>query len=268
MRHTSHGFSLLELALVLVIIALISGGIIAGSAMIRNAHVQKVITESQRFAEAIDNFRDKYVALPGDMTNAQDFWGTDPGGCPNPATGNPATPYVETRQPKTCNGNGDGFIFGTPSTPYEMFRAWQQLAAAGMVEGTYVGMAYNPGGATDCCHAGIGINVPASILPGGGYTLMYSAWPDDHANSWGIPRHVLVFGAQDSLRWTYAPVLTPIEAQSIDTKIDDGFPAFGNVMSYKSALTPGCTTSDTATISRYTSGDSDKLCVLNFVLGF
>ena len=114
------GFSLVELSIVLVILGLLTGGILTGQSLIRASELRSVVTQIQGFQSAAYSFRDKYFAMPGDMRNAESFWGTDPNGCP--------TNTVQTTRTQTCNGDGDGVIerrtVGTGSD--ERFRAWQQ----------------------------------------------------------------------------------------------------------------------------------------------
>src|SRR5260370_12356418 len=75
------GFTLLELSMVLVIIGLIIGGITVGANLIRAGQLQSVTKDVERFQQAILDFRDKYQSLPGDMPNAESFWGSD-SSCP------------------------------------------------------------------------------------------------------------------------------------------------------------------------------------------
>ena len=102
------GFSLVELSIVLVILGLLTGGILAGQSLIRASQLRAVTTEHDRYVAAVQTFRDKYFALPGDMTNATKFWGAADGGdgigfdCRG----------AETADIRTCNGNGDGRIGG------------------------------------------------------------------------------------------------------------------------------------------------------------
>ena len=70
------GFSLVELSIVLVILGLLTGGILAGQSLIRASELRAATAEYQRYATSIQSFRDKYMALPGDMTNATRFWGS------------------------------------------------------------------------------------------------------------------------------------------------------------------------------------------------
>src|SRR4051794_31617755 len=126
------GFSLLELSIVLVIIGLITGGIMAGRQMVRAAELRSVMSDLSKYQTTVNTFREKYQGLPGDMKNAESYWGTASGGCPDGAgTGT-----------QTCNGNGNNQVEGITSVadPYETFRFWQHLANAGLVEGQYTGV--------------------------------------------------------------------------------------------------------------------------------
>src|SRR5438552_4058186 len=68
-------FSLVELSIVLVILGLLVGGILSGQSLIRAAELRSVTTEFSRYLAAVQSFKDKYFALPGDMANATAFWG-------------------------------------------------------------------------------------------------------------------------------------------------------------------------------------------------
>ena len=74
-QKTSHisAFSLVELSIVLVILGLLVGGVLSGQSLIRAAELRSVTTEYSRYTTAISSFRDKYFALPGDMSNATSF---------------------------------------------------------------------------------------------------------------------------------------------------------------------------------------------------
>ena len=60
------GFSLVELSIVLVILGLLTGGILAGQSLIRAAELRSISTDYSRYIAAVQAFRDKYFALPGD----------------------------------------------------------------------------------------------------------------------------------------------------------------------------------------------------------
>jgi prepilin-type N-terminal cleavage/methylation domain-containing protein len=221
--HMRRGFSLVELSIVLVILGLLTGGILAGQSLIRAAELRSVVTEYQRYTTAVQSFRDKYLALPGDMTNATRFWGV--------AHATPATCITTASTTSaTCDGDGDGKINPTYATTAagsnETFRFWQHLANAGLIEGTYTGVT---SGSTSYSGV-IGTNLPASRMTNAGwYATGYStsgngAWYTmDYGNMLG-------FGATYANSFPNTAVLKPEEAWGIDTKIDDGKPAYGKVI--------------------------------------
>lgn len=213
------GFSLVELSIVLVILGLLTGGILAGQSLIRASELRSVSTEYQRYRAAVNTFRDKYFALPGDMTNAQSFWGI--------AHATPATCITTASTTAlTCNGNGDGMI--SPSTgSNEYFRFWQHLANAGLIEGSYDGITH---GGSDWS-AVLGTNAPRSKLGNTGWSLYYYAtFPIANLNIFeGEYGSMMTLGAQMTDSHTYGAALKPEEAWNIDTKMDDGKPGKGLV---------------------------------------
>ena len=78
MKKTS-GFTLVELSIVLVILGLLVGGVLAGQSLIHAAELRAISTELTNYKTAIGAFRDKYLAIPGDMNNAVKFWGAQAG---------------------------------------------------------------------------------------------------------------------------------------------------------------------------------------------
>lgn len=75
MAASRSGFSLVELSIVLVILGLLTGGVLGGRALIRAAELRAITQEKEAFVTAVNTFRAKYNALPGDMRNATQFWG-------------------------------------------------------------------------------------------------------------------------------------------------------------------------------------------------
>src|ERR1700753_1576823 len=64
------GFTLIELSIVLVIIGLIVGGILVGQDLIKAAEVRAQISQIEKFNTAVNTFRGKFGALPGDLPPA------------------------------------------------------------------------------------------------------------------------------------------------------------------------------------------------------
>ena len=218
-------FSLVELSIVLVILGLLTGGILTGQTLIRAAELRAVTTEFQRYQSAVNTFRDKYFALPGDMRNATDFWGIAAGSAGNDSTCFAASNTGVT----TCNGNGDGRVGDHTSEGHERFRAWQQLANAGLIEGTYSGA----GGGTTDLQGLIGVNVPRSKLNNAGWYIRTCCNHDTDYTAGntrafqGTYGNMFDYGAERADNTTQNPVMAPGELWNIDTKLDDGMPGLG-----------------------------------------
>ena len=262
LRQRNNAFTLVELSIVLVILGLLAGGILAGKSLIRSAETRSVIADIDKYKTSIQAFRDKYLAIPGDMTNATSFWGAK-----NADLATCLTSPVDGT--KTCNGNGDGtYNYVAILHQIEMFLAWQHLANAGLVEGTYSGLP-GPAGEGD---AVIGVNIPESHMQGGGYTLNYVTSYSGHA-SWfdgSLNGNVITFGADVASNQFQAnsAILTPQEAWNIDVKTDDGNPVTGRTFAPQkknSSARPNCTTADDKT-ALYNLADPSVWCYLNFSL--
>ena len=247
-------FSLVELSIVLVILGLLTGGILAGQSLIRGAELRSVSADIQRYMAASHTFRDKYFALPGDMTNAEKFWGTmATGTCPN-ATGGTGT--------QTCNGDGNGQLWAATaaSTTGESFTFWQHLANAGLVEGSYTGRA-GPGTATPGRDSVIGTNAPRGRISNAGFSVEYNV-----GGSYGIgnTNFMYVGGVDPGGSPTWGNFIKAEEAWNIDTKTDDGKPGYGKVITSHSAVGT-CVTSATASAAQYKLDDTGISCHLYIV---
>jgi prepilin-type N-terminal cleavage/methylation domain-containing protein len=216
-------FSLIELVVVLVIIGLIVGGITSGQNLIRNAQLQTVITDKKKYEAAVAAFQERYFQLPGDMNNATDFWG---------AAHTTASTCLTTTGSgtETCNGNGDGTLNNAAAgSQYgEVFTFWQHLANAGLVEGNFTGIAGSAGG----LDFEPGINSPASRLSGAGWGTQGIGIFAGNANMYAMDYggNVFVFGAEVDTSTPHAATMSPEEAWNIDKKVDDGKPAYGDMI--------------------------------------
>ena len=79
-------------------------------------------------------------------------------------------------------------------------------------------------------------------------------------------RDALLFGAPTTSGATKNPALTTEEAWSLDKKVDDGKPGYGNVTVFEntSTNTPGCATTDIADTAMYNTALSGLKCSLVF----
>lgn len=105
------GFTLIEIAIVMVIIGLLIGGVLKGQAMIQNAKVKRVVKQGDEIRAAVMTFYDRYSVYPGDENLA-----------PIPPNG------------ADLEGNGNGQIAGA-----EVFEVFNDLGLAGLISGTYNG---------------------------------------------------------------------------------------------------------------------------------
>ena len=111
-RRKSAGFSLIELAIVLVIVGLLLGGILNGRAVIRSAQIQDRIKSLNEMTAAAKQFKDRYGMWPGDYSSA-----------------------VANIAGLTCvNGNGNGN--GQVDTVAESVCASESLIRAALLRGS------------------------------------------------------------------------------------------------------------------------------------
>ena len=260
MKHKQPGFTLLELAIVLIVIALVAGFILGARSVVRTSQLQTMLGEYDANLKAIKEFQDKFLALPGDMNNAESMWGTDTSCL---STFSSSTPHVAT-----CNGNGTGTIgtsdnSGNLGSSTEWFRAWQQLSDAGLISSAFTG---TPGSGGVYESRPI-LNVPGSAVAGAGWTLFYYSQVVTNANLWGDQYgHIMVLGGFAPGGRAQAPVLTAAEALSVDQKIDDGNPGFGIVRAYRG----GCTQDSNSQTSQVyvPNASAAPACSLIFLMRF
>ena len=76
MKRNQSGFTLIEIAIVLVIIGLLLGGVLKGQELINSAKVKNLSTDFKNIPVFIYGYQDKFKALPGDDAHATDHLGT------------------------------------------------------------------------------------------------------------------------------------------------------------------------------------------------
>ena len=117
MNRKQQGFTLIEIAIVLVIIGLLLGGILKGQELITSARVRNLISQQDGVKAAFFGFQDRFRAFPGDYTAAS----TNIVGVATVACGG-------------GNGNGNGRV---ETISQENVLAWEHLSKAGFITGTY-----------------------------------------------------------------------------------------------------------------------------------
>ncbi len=247
------GFSLVELAIVLVILGLLVGGILAGRSLIRASELRSVGTDLQRYSTAIHAFRDKYFALPGDMGNATQFWGTA-ATCP-PTTANP---YTSTA---TCNGDGLGTV---TNSDLEQYAVWHHLANAGLIEGTYSGADSSNG------YYEAGVNCPVTRIDRVCAQLRHRGVVTASDNYFyeGSYGHAFNYGVPSGGGSNTTGFLSGADAWNVDTKIDDGLPAKGRLSVIEKTFRPNCTTSADAALAEYWLSQPGSDCAFVYKTGY
>ena len=185
------GFTLIEIAIVLVIIGLLLGGVLKGQELITAARVRNLAAQLDGVKIAYLGFQDRYRALPGDYAKAQ-------ANANIPGSGGAVTDGC-TAAPE-C---GDGKI----NTPTESILAWHQLGRSGFITGNYDGIGTTPNSTNNPTNAFSGY---LQLINDADYSIDTGTAP-------------LALNVK-----TGTNVPSPILAE-LDRKIDDGFPNTGSL---------------------------------------
>lgn len=151
------GFTLVEIAIVLVIIGLLLGGVLKGQEMIENAKIKNLANDLKGVSAAYYAYQDRYKAVPGDDAAA-------------------ATRFVGA-----VNGGGNGTITGNynailaPSAVNESNNFWQHTRMAGFLSGTATAAIALP--PTHSAGGVLGVQAPASTYGMVGVVTCASAVP-------------------------------------------------------------------------------------------
>ncbi len=183
------GFTLIEIAIVLVIIGLLLGGVLKGQELINTARVRALNNTVDGITAAWFSFQDRYRAFPGDYTQA--------------SVNLPGTP---------ANGDGNGLVGDAAGadSPSERAMVWMDLQAAGYITGGYDDNTATVPNANE-------YGCPVTVCPdngfGSGMNLNYGAM----RQAGGSNAHELITGRG-----------IPVEViAELDRKVDDGAPDSG-----------------------------------------
>ncbi len=100
------GFTLIEIAIVMVIIGLLLGGVLKGQELIVQGRIKNIITDFNGIAAALYSYQERYRAYPGDDAKAARWSGV-------------------------ASGNGNGVLEASEKNLF-----WQHLREAGFLTGT------------------------------------------------------------------------------------------------------------------------------------
>lgn len=210
MRCKQTGFTLVEIAIVLVIIGLLLGGVLKGQELINSAKVKNFANDFRNIPLLIYGYQDKYRALPGDQTQSALDLQFPPA--------NKATACAPGASGHCAPGNGviDG-TWDAASMTDETFVFWQHVRLAGLASGA---------------------TVPANSTPyrpsnaDGGYIGIESA----------SAHYILNSDGTSFLQGTYLVCSTGILgkfAKQLDTLMDDGDTQTGSMRTVTTTHTRG-----------------------------
>ncbi|MCX7189811.1 MAG: prepilin-type N-terminal cleavage/methylation domain-containing protein [Methylotenera sp.] len=119
MKKQQAGFTLIELAIVLVIIGLLLGGVLKGQELINSAKVKNMVSDFQNTQIFLYGYQGKFKALPGDDANVA----------------NHVTGATSATAPDFGNFKIDGAWSSTTATD-ESYLFWQHVRLAGLAPGS------------------------------------------------------------------------------------------------------------------------------------
>jgi prepilin-type N-terminal cleavage/methylation domain-containing protein len=240
-------FSLIELAIVLIIIGLLIAGITGGAALIKSAELRAVVTEARANSVSVSAFYSLYDSLPGDSNATVSSTANSTGNA------NGRIEFCNQTTLAACDTLGESEGNGG---------AWNHLKAAGVVNLPAVTPAVTTATQT------VGTTYPASKLKPGGWVFDY-----DVANAINVtmlssptsfasavlpasPNNTYMTLANDTIAYD---TLLPTDMFSIDTKNDDGNPGQGKIRAYGSTTT--CKSGTTYVLTTTT-----KTCTIGYAL--
>lgn len=201
------GFTLVELAISLTIIAAILASVINGVALKKQAELRGVITEMNQMRDSFLKFVDIYHAIPGDFDQANTLWAGD---CAITVT---------------CNGNNNGYInTDWLSSSNETGRALKHMQRAGVLNYTIEQIPSS----WDGVHNNYNITVKSAyrdvgiVVVGGTGDLGGAFATPSPFSSLGNTTHAVLMGNLTNNGGLTARAFSSKESFNIDSKIDDG----------------------------------------------
>ena len=118
------GFTLVEIAIVLVIVGLLIGGVLKGQEMITNSKIKRIESDKSGLVAAISSYQDRYRILPGDDDRASLRFPIYSDGVNDPA-------------PADIDGDASGTVDGDwqAAANTETSNFWKHLRAASLIPG-------------------------------------------------------------------------------------------------------------------------------------
>lgn len=273
-------FSLIELSIVLIIIGLLIAGVTGGASLIKSSELRAAISEARGWSTAVNGFYNQFNAFPGDYNVVI--------GSPAGAAGNSNSQINAF----TTAANPSGIISttaacanatSTAGCSYEDNVAWVQLKNAGVVDtNTVSAPALSTTGATS-----FGVTNPQSKIKSSGWLFDYGSANGSTAGTNQFGQNVVILSGAPSTTAMDASnsyvngvasarvtgAITPADALSIDTKVDDGKYSTGRIQGINPGTTFGAITTATtcgvsATVATaptaYNTAQTTKNCAISY----
>lgn len=223
-----HAFTLIEVAIVILVVALIAGAIVVGRDMIHAMEVRATVRQVEEYNAAVNTFRLKFHCLPGDCAAATAL-GFEPG-----SEGNGDGIIGPCNRSSTCNWFN--LAYASQVEP-EFLVFWHHLSVAGFISFKTVPFEalFTQNGAllagTGSPHARLTGAHGRSAYPGG--WSVFAEVLHEYPEPQFVPDHSLILGmlalplggGNNAAHW-------PSDAFAIDAKLDDGLPLSGTVRAW------------------------------------
>ena len=244
---------MIELSIVLIIIGLLIAGITGGASLIKSSELRSIMGEARGYAVAVNSFFTQYDQYPGDASIA---------------VGN-------SNQGEGDRDNKIEFVNDAGTPFYEGVDAWYDLKDIGAIDLAFAAPASGDKASPPSL---VPVNnIPGSKIKGAGWVFDYNILTLQNVvvltgttDAWAAPAKDAKSTMVNGLNYTAdasatrngsTEIISAPDSLSIDSKIDDGKPASGNVQAVNQASSTGDCASATAYL---VAAGAKKVCVLTF----
>jgi prepilin-type N-terminal cleavage/methylation domain-containing protein len=236
-----NGFTLIELAIVVVVLGILVSGVVAGRSLIESANVNSAVSKVSQYKTALNAFKLEFDAIPGDFEEAEDYGLHQING----ETYGVLTFHDDSSTRR--NGNDDGYLSGhiqTDNRRYdgEMQNYWVHLKSSGILPDILenISSKTNSYGSAPDYPINSGIHFPK--FPIGKSIVVLS-----DSKTRKLFYLIGTMGEYNDFHLFRAPrnSLPPSVAKKFDKKLDDGDPLRGKIKAlhyrnyYESSSVPG-----------------------------